>query len=219
MFVIDGRRVAIECRTFTSERLLRLHGLDQPNGKLFQAYVPLEPHIWLAEAIAAKEPKVAEYKKRADAESVWLVVHSARGNFSHLTSLFDNGFSDLFHIGAWQTPHSFERIYITGEYDLPPVCIYDRAEFVAKNEHFLKKRVLLIPVKLHLFGVSMATEGPNGEGQITLNLGQSEQKQFLLQPLDKRFRVDYSPITSRPSEEVALSSDLSMLYANPATEQ
>jgi hypothetical protein len=47
LFVIDGRRVAIECRTFTSERLLKLHGLDMPDGRPHQIYIPFEPHMWI----------------------------------------------------------------------------------------------------------------------------------------------------------------------------
>jgi len=214
-FVVDGRTVAVECRTFTSERLLRLHGLNQPEGKVHQIYLPLEPHVWIREAILAKEPRIPEYAARCNASAVWLVTHSARGIFSQLTSLYAEGLSDLFHMAVTQTPHSFERIYITGEDDLPPVCIFSENDDLDQRLKYSKKNVICIPVRRHFFARVTATEGPNGQGQISIDLHQPDQVQILLQPLDRRFSVDYSQIRALPTEQVAQSGELSMLYAEP----
>ena len=101
--LIDGILVAVECRTFTPERVLRLHGLDMPDGHFHQLYLPLEPHIWLATALSAKAQKIEEYKRRTGASNVWLIAHSVRGMFSQLASLYERGLEDLFHIAAFQT--------------------------------------------------------------------------------------------------------------------
>jgi len=214
--IIDGDLVAIECRTFTSERILRLHGADMPEGQMHQLYLPLEPHIWLGQAIAAKTKKIEDYLNRTGAASVWLIAHSARGMFSHLAELYEKGLADLFRIAAYQTPHGFQRIYLTGECDLQPTCIFNRDSEEAGQdwETYSRKQVISIPAAGYLFAKVTAIEGANGEGQISGSLFRPDQTRIYLQPLDRNHWIDYSELMSIPTEEVAESSSFSVLYSN-----
>lgn len=212
---VDGRIVAVECRTFTSERLLRLHGIDQPEGKIFQIYLPLEPHVWVQGAIEAKAAKVREYKERCGASAVWLVLHSARGIFNHLSAIFEQGLADLFYIAVCSRPHPFERIYLTGEYDLPPVCIFQPEESPIHRKKYQKMKVKRIPIERYFFSKVIAIEAPNGQGQITMNFDQTIEQNFLLQPLDKRFRIDYTEIASVQNAFIAQKSLPHLVYAEP----
>ncbi len=214
----NGRVVAVECRTFTSERLLRLHGIDWPEGRIFQIYLPLEPHVWIRTAIEAKAEKVPEYLARCNAGTAWLILHSARGVFSHLSGLFECGLANLFHIGVWSLPHPFERIYLTGENDLPPVCIFRAEDQATYQEKYVNLRVKRIPIARHNFGQFTATEAPNGEGQITINFNQTFDRNILLQPLDHRFRADYTEIAKVENAFVAQQTLPSVIYAQPITD-
>ena len=212
---IDSRLVAIECRTFASERILRLHGLDMPDGIPFQIYLPLEPHIWVRDSIDAKAPKAAEYMLRCQAQSIWLVLHSARGSFGHMAQLFNDGLEDLFYIAVWNSPHPFERIYLTGEFDLPPVCIFRAEDRVLLAEKYQALKVTRIPIERHLFSHNRATAGPNGMGQITMNFNQPLKQNFLLQPLDQRFEFDYQDIARVQNALEALQTLPQRIYAEP----
>lgn len=211
----NGRVVAVECRTFTSERLLRLHGIKQPEGRVFQIYIPVEPHVWIRNAIEAKANKVPEYLARCNADSAWLVLHSARGIFSGLSSLFEAGVADLFHIGVWSIPHPFERIYLTGEDDLPPVCIFRAEDKATHRDKYANMRIKCIPIIRKHFAQITATEGPNGEGQITMRFDQPIEQNFLLQPLDRRFRANYTEIAKVENAFVALQTLPSIILAQP----
>ena len=213
----SGCIVAVECRTFTPERLLRLHGMDWPEGKPFQIYIPLEPHVWIREAIEAKAAKVPEYLARCGASSAWLILHSARGVFGHLSRNFEGGLSDLFHIGVWSFPHPFERIYLTGEDNLPPVCIFRTEDEQKLREKYANMRIKCIPIERHYIGQVTATAAPNGEGQITLDFNQVIERNILLQPLDIRFRADYSEIAKVTNAFVAQRTLPSLIYAEPVT--
>ena len=214
-FEVDDQRVAIECRTFASERVLKLHGVEMPDGKPFQIYLPLEPHVWVRDAIDAKSPKAAEYMARCQAQSIWLVLHSARRSFGHMARLFNEGLADLFHIAVWGTEHPFDRIFLTGEYDLAPICIYRTEDGPALREKYKDLTVKRIPIERHLFSHNLATEGPNGQGQITMNFNQTLERNFLLQPLDRRFRYDYTEIERVTNAFEALQTLPQLGYAQP----
>jgi len=210
---LNDHIVAVECTTFTSERLLRLHGIDMPEDKPFQIYVPLEPHMWLHEAIEAKAKKVPVYLTRCGAESAWLILHSARGLFQDLSELFNGIVATSFHIGVWSFPHPFERIYLTGEYNLPPVCIFRAENEATHRDKYAKVVIERIPIQWRYLWKVRATEAPNGQGRITLNFNQAIERRFLLQPLDRRFRADYTEITRVENALVAQQTLPSIIYA------
>lgn len=214
-FEFQGKRVAVECRTLTPERVLRMHGVERVEGRSYEIYIPEEPNLWIQRAIEAKQPRIADYKSRSGASECWLVVHSARGGFTNLGELYNSPNMVLFHMAVWQTPHSFDRIYLTGEYDLPPVCIFDRRNELALRPVYEKKKLICIRVRQQFMTYVTATAAPNGEGQISVNLSLPLLGRFHLQPLDKRFRVDYQAIMASRSGESVLASTPTVTYAEP----
>lgn len=215
---IDGRRVAVECRTFTSERLLRLYGLDMPDGCTHQVYIPFEPHVWIAEATQSKASKVPEYLARTGAEACWLVLHAARGVFHRLVERYHYGAADFFRMGACQVPHDFERIYLTAEYadpPLPPVSLFSETDDIDDRARLQRMRVAEVPVERHWFGEAVAVEGPDGQAMVTLTLADPNQVRKFLQPLDRNLAVDYSQIEAVPAHQTWDRRDLDSLTSHP----
>ena len=139
--------------------------------------------------------------------------------FSHLAELYVKGLADLFRIAAYQIPHDFQRIYLTGEYDLQPACIFNSgSEDTEKNRAlYTKRRVVRIPAARYIFASITATEGANGEGQISASIFQPDQTRIYLQPLDSKHSIDYSELRSMTSEEIAKSPSRSILYSTLKT--
>lgn len=213
--IVGGRTVAVECRTYTSEKVLQLHGIKIERDKPYQLYFPLEPHIWVKSAIEAKAKKVEDYIKRCNADACWLVLHSERGGFAQLGDMYSGELSKLFLYGAWSIKHSFERIYLTGEDGLPPVCLYNIEDDEIFRDKYSSIQIQRLPVQRFLFANVVATEGENGEGKITFNFNQKIIQNILLQPLDKRFKVDYSGIENIENAFISLQHLPGMIYAKP----
>lgn len=207
--VVDGKTVALECRAYTPERLLRLHGLMKLPPAVHQVYVPLEPHLWIQRAVQDKAPKVEEYLERSGASVAWLVVHSA-GLFN-FASLYNEGFDWVFKLGACSIDHGFQRIYLTGDHQLAAVCLFSEHDDLEQRRALRGKRVTGVPVDLRRFGWDTATAAPNGEGQIVIDFKQAAPP-LMLQPLDRALRVDYSVLDGRTAAEIILDPALAYLY-------
>ncbi|MCP4257546.1 MAG: hypothetical protein GY774_08485 [Planctomycetes bacterium] len=110
-----GMRAACELSTVGINEWYRWkndHRLKLDVDKLDSMIVPREPNIWLEHVIAAKNPKVGEYKSNASANEVWLIVHSAQAkpyDFFVLDAAYD---LPLMQEVAGTEPHEFSRIYI-----------------------------------------------------------------------------------------------------------
>lgn len=188
-----------------------------PDGRPHQIYIPFEPHLWVAIAIGAKTSKVPEYLERTGAEACWLVLHSARGIFSNLAEAYPHeDAAELFRIGACQTEHAFERVYLTSEYanpPRPPMCLM--AETDDPDERARLKRLRVVAVAAHRawFAQVKATEGLDGQGQITGSFAREDQVRFVLQPLDTRLQIDYSHILAVPPHEAWNRMDLSSVMS------
>jgi hypothetical protein len=144
-----------------------------------------------------------------------MVVHTFRGIFSTLAVALTGPLADLFYVAAWQTEHSFDRIYVVGEADLMPVCIFNRSIADGQQEKYSKLRIISIPVSIQFFGVFTATEGPNGHGMITSPSLNSPDHRITLQPLDNRFRIDYSGLENLSFSNVGNGNTVPTLCAKP----
>lgn len=215
---IDGTIAACECRVFTPERLLRLHGLKMVNGELYQIFLPIEPHKWIQDAIHAKNPLIPDYRDRCKADEVWLIVHTLRGMFHDLATLTSGPLADLFHIGVWQTPHSFNRIYVVGEEVLKPICIFsDKNDNTEARQKYAQMKILRLPVHIRFVGIITATQGPDGQGMITTPSMNQPHHTIKLQPLDRAFRVDYSRVTEVNFSNIGRGNTAPIMYAEPVS--
>jgi len=95
------------------------------------------------------------------------------------------------------------------------ICIFDKKDALETHEKYRAKRVKCIPIQRHFFARTIATQGPNGHGQITINMRQSDQVQHFLQPLDKNFRVDYTDLKALSTEDAAINDKFNLLIALP----
>ncbi len=215
-FVIDGETIACECRIFTPQKLLQLHGHNMVNGELYQVFLPFEPHIWVQSCIEAKNPHIPVYKENAKATKVWLLVHATRGIFSNSIGSLHSSTFDLLKLAVWQAQHSFDRIYIASETDENAICIFDRSQHDEKESEYKTMEVLGVPVNISFFGKFTATEGPNGAGVISISQSLNEpNERFMLQPLDERFRVDYSGVNELSFSNIGRGNSGPSIYTVP----
>jgi hypothetical protein len=134
LFIIDGCRVACELRSITPERVLALHGLKLETDEVTQLAFPIEPHIWVSNAVLAKADRVAEYQRRADANEVWLILHGTSGpmGWELFTWQKVDSLKVLFEIGAQRFDHPFHRIIVVSD-EGNTLEIYNRATSEARN--------------------------------------------------------------------------------------
>jgi hypothetical protein len=195
VFVIDGCRIACELRSITPERILALHGLKIETGEVTQLAFPMEPHVWVSNAVQAKAGRVDEYKRRANAVEVWLILHgtSGRMGWDLFTWQKVNGLKVLFEIGAQSFDHAFHKIIVVSD-EGNVLEIYDRATSEAERLRLSKLTIQKLPVNIVFFAQVMVTESEiPGEKKVSVCLNDPKTRKTL-QPLDKRFRADYGPL-------------------------
>lgn len=202
VLVVNGERVALECRTFTPEKLIKEYKKDLVPDRNYQIFLPIEPHSWLGRAISEKNQKIDAYKLNGRASEAWLVVHSVRGPFSCLSEHFKPGLSALFFMSVFQTPHAFSRIYLSLGDEEPAICLY-RADAQEERAMYEHKVVLSTPVLRYTVSRRKPKLMPDGTFSIVGNVFSEDEELVLLQPLDKSLRVDYEPLKSMPATEVA----------------
>lgn len=218
LFHVDGKKVAIECRTFTPERVLRLHGIKMVDGEQYQLYLPIEPYTWVRDAVEAKAKKVNEYIERSGADSCWLVLHSERGGFTNLGQMYHSDLSKLFEKGAWCSKHSFERVYLLGEDDLAPTCIYNVNNKKTDKVKYERLKIFKIPVIRYWFTKTKIKKGANGNNVVAWNFNQELKQNILLQPLDTNFKADYSEIECINNAFEAVKELPGMIIAEPTSD-
>ena len=193
VLIIDNERVAVECRTLTPEKVLRLHGLTLEEGQLHSVYIPLEPHAWIQRAVQDKNPRVQTYRERADSPTAALLLHSSQ--------MFDRGLFEThrdFYVaalvhGLLQTTCKFDVVLFSDDQSEEILQISSADSPLGLDPVAQEKiKILRIPMVHIHFGRFTPTEGPDGKGQLTVGpLLVGGPREVRLQPLDRAFRVDY----------------------------
>jgi hypothetical protein len=218
VFVIDGCRIACELRSITPERILALHGLKMDTGDVTQLAFPIEPHVWVGKAVQAKADQVDEYKRRGNAVDVWLILHgtSGRMGWNLFTSEKLDGLKILFEMGAQSVDHAFQKIVVVSD-DGSVLEIYDRATAETERLRLAKLTIQKLPVNIVFFAQVMVMESEiPGQKKVSVCLNDPKTRKTL-QPLDKRFRADYSALETYDWANVGGDGGNSyqMLYALP----
>ncbi|TXL68924.1 hypothetical protein [Zeimonas arvi] len=195
LFVVDGKRVAVECRIFTPERLMKLHGFRFAPEGLYQIFMPLEPHVWVRGAVNEKSLKVNAYKKRCDAEEAWLVLHVGSAAFSHRVNKLEPTWELIGSVcGVCRAANTFDRVYVIDEFDRKAICLYRRDRgYCVSDPGGLDYPGERLPISITFFGrVRVAQLASGGKG-VSVNLNNPIERVFL-QPLDKEYVADYSSV-------------------------
>jgi len=88
VFSLNGKKVAAECRHIGLEELMKWSNSKRTMipEKNYKVIFPVEPHLWIKEAIKDKKDKVPEYLKNSNAEEAWLITHA---DFTAGVSLYE----------------------------------------------------------------------------------------------------------------------------------
>jgi len=184
VFIVDGKRIAVECRIVTPERIMEFHGITLQADALYQAFMPSEPHIWVRNAVSAKSPYAEVYKKRSDASEAWLVLHIGSTYGPKVGDLAPNWQLIGFAYGVYTATNTFERVYIVDEYEKGVICLFrsERGYCVGKIEEIDYPGERL-PVDIRFFGKVRIKLLPSGKKGVSVNLNQPYER-LCLQPLD-----------------------------------
>lgn len=81
------------------------------SGAIKSTCWPLEPHIWIRDAIAAKSQLAQSYKSSTNADEVWLLIHTPPKSGRDFVDLDKEWIRRAISFGASARTHSFDRIY------------------------------------------------------------------------------------------------------------
>ena len=182
VFELDGRRVAAECICVNLPQLMKWAGHKdrREDGRHYEVRFANEPHLWVKTAIQAKDPKVEDYKHRANCSEIWLVMHS---EFTVLP-LFEcsHEMLELMRAAAAATESRFDAVWFVhaevGANRLwqqgDPHCAFPELD-VSRGYPTLRVRQGMITLK---------AGGPK------FSLGaHNAAESLLIQPLDRRFKL------------------------------
>lgn len=115
-FSIDGHACACECVQIPPERVLnfvhaRFKQLVGSGAKLVQIVWPVEPHIWVRDAIASKQIKLNAYRQNAGTERVSLLIHIPLDEKMPVLRTESPAIMQLIRSAAKNTTHQFESIF------------------------------------------------------------------------------------------------------------
>lgn len=224
VFLIDDQAIAIECRYLSHPKLLRLLGPnDWPADRVYEVFLPREPHLWVRDAILEKEPKIPFYKKRSGATQAWLLLHSSsRQRILRSDRSVDSQYFELLCLGAHIAPHSFDQIWIvelSADHRLA-VPIYGpgiKTPDISFDRY--REQYPSYPIDHFWFSNAMVKESEDLEGQkvVRINLNDLVVEPLCLQPLDSRFVIDYSEILANPNRNANLKDLQWAFYDTPPT--
>ena len=213
-FSVDGIRVACECRHFTPRSILELHGKKFVEGKLYQLFIPIEPHSWVREAILAKAPSIDAYKATVKADEVWLLIHPpTESGLNFFIPKVDQRYFEMFAIGAWQTAHRFDRIYVTGQDTKDVACIFDRSKEETEGISYRSASIIKIPVRFCFIHPTQLVKNSNGKVVPKAKSLNNPDEKWKLQPLDERFSVDYLQVDDLSYANIGRGTEPPVLYA------
>lgn len=214
VFIVNGKRIAVECRIVTPERIMEFHGITFQADVLYQAFMPTEPHIWARNAVSAKSPYAEVYKKRSDASEAWLVLHIGSARYGpKVGNLAPNWQLIGFTYGVYTATNTFERVYIVDEYEKGVICLFrsERGYCVREIEE-LDYPGKKLPVEIIFFGGVRVKLLPSGKKGVSVNLNQPHER-LCLQPLDSSYLVDYSAVGTLSFANIGRGASYPTLYA------
>lgn len=220
VFLIEGQPVAVECRYLSHPKLLRLLGPnDWPPNKVYEIFLPSEPHLWVRDAILEKNPKIPIYKARTGATQAWLLLHSStRQKILRPDRSLKSDFFQLLCLGAYDTPHDFDQIWIAelsaelrmatpifGPGVMRPNLSFD--EYLARQPTH--------PIDHFWFANPIIKGHEDGQKFVSINFNDLVSEPVCLEPLDERFTIDYPKILADPTRNANLKDLQYELYDDP----
>lgn len=117
MIKVGGALVACECTQIPPSGIYhphvkRSHRSDWAGLDLQSRIWPNEPHIWIADAISTKGPRVQEYFSRTSAKSAWLLVHSPLEPNQFFIRHDKEWVLRALRYGARANKHPFQQVFL-----------------------------------------------------------------------------------------------------------
>lgn len=112
-FSLNNEKIACECSLLSLEKVMRWSHKKRvfERDKIYQIKIPNEPHLWLAQILAKKSPKVPRYKASSNSTKAWLVVHTEA---PPMYPLFKGNESTrkMLAFAASNLEHNFDQIWL-----------------------------------------------------------------------------------------------------------
>lgn len=199
VFLVDKQRIAVECRYITPSNVLSLLGKRiLPIDQYFEIILPLEPHLWVKDAITKKNKNVPKYLVNGQATEAWLLLHSSSlHRLPIATNDCNSEVIKLLQFGAYMQSHDFTRIWFAdiGNPDNPPAFEIYGPGYSKPNidpDDYISKHLPSYPLQRLVIGHVTLHGKENEPKRIKANLNNDIAEQIFLQPLDKRYRLDYT---------------------------
>lgn len=219
LFAIDGVPVAIELRYASHPELLKLlAGPEWPPDTVYEVFLPLEPHLWVRDAIRDKNKHVQKYKSRTGAKESWLLLHST-GNQAIIRDDRPIGSEilELFRLGAYLETHAFDQIWlveVVGPHEgAVPIFGPGIERPTVSAEAFVQAR-MPYPMDRYWFSNAVVKDDGKGGQKLVINTNNLAAKPVCLQPIDSRFSIDYPAILSVPNRNANLTGLNWSLFEN-----
>jgi hypothetical protein len=191
--VIGGSIVAVECRRFMLQDMMRHYSLTSRIDGTRIAYLPLEPHAWVYKAIQAKNGKIPEYLARTHSNRAWLLLHTEPGAFAELPDIYNDGCEPHFRLGAAIHQHGFERVYLWGPTLHEPICLFSELDSLVERDRLRRNAPRTLTVrKMMLQQLELSTSCVES-ATYTGIIDSASESVIRLQPLDIRFKINYAP--------------------------
>ena len=209
LFIVGEKRIAVELSQIPSDYIVRhFHRKQaQPYHKdkftIERVIFPYEPHIWVHDVATRKKKRANSYKKSANADEIWLAIHSPRIQGAWPMSMAENQDGRKYEVQAmaFGVKHSSSK--------------FDRILFVYADGHIEQihgpgtkppKKIGLSEgsgyptVTTHLFTVGL--DSPlQGLGERTYNFRHPEIIERIVKPKDS-WMSKRPPDVKRPTYEV-----------------
>lgn len=191
--VLNGEVVAVECRRFMLQDLMRHYSPSRSTEGTRIAYFPLEPHAWVYKSIQKKNEKIPEYCANAGSKRAWLLLHSEPGALVELPDLYLHGHEQQFKLGAVTREHGFERVYLWGPTIAEPICLFSELDSIVARDRLRRNPPNTLIIRKLMLQTLDQSDSHSESATYTGKLSHSSKTALLLQPLDIRFKVNYSP--------------------------
>jgi hypothetical protein len=212
LFLIGGRGIAIECRYIAHSELLKHIGMRSLVPDIaYEVVIPREPHLWVRDAIIAKNLNIDKYVDNTGAKEAWLLLHSSMTHAMLTGEEGDELFRTLLALGTHLTPHKFTRIWFAeaGPNPLPAIEIFgpDIPKPSFDWDKYVEGFLPGYPHDTKWFSTVVVKENEDGGKFVSVNLNDERAKPIGLQPLDAKYKLDYSYLSDplRNSNRTGLS--------------
>ncbi len=115
VFRLNDITVACDCTQIPPARIFKwVHTQfehESPDPNAAAVVWPEEPHSWVANAIEDKRHKVRGYRGSADADEVWLLIHTPIRDTQIFVRGRVNWEAQMLRFGASSVDHDFDRVF------------------------------------------------------------------------------------------------------------